>query len=284
MWGWFVPPTNGNYTFYIRSDDHSRLYVSSNDDPANKVIVAIQNGANVEYTNTAGGTPRFGTVQNLVAGQRYYMEALLREGTGGDYVTVVAKAEGEPWPDSTVPATVNPIPGDWFCSYADPNGVFITITNQPQSSTSQPPAAASFTVGADIRPVSYRASVRYQWQKDGVNIPGATGATYTIAATTAADRGSYQCVITVPTLSVTSQAATLGGLVEPVIGAPALNAGVISFEVPTVAGPEYRIQYSDVLPAVSWTELTNAPGTGAPLMIYDVVTGRVQRFYRVRVE
>jgi len=284
MWGWFVPPTNGNYTFYIRSDDHSRLYISSNEDPANKTIVAIQNGANVEYTNTAGGTPRFGTVQNMVGGQRYYMEALLREGTGGDYITVVAKAEGEPWPVSTVPATVNPIPGDWFCSYADPNGVAITITNQPQSVTAPPGTPATFTVGADIRPLNYRGYARYQWQKDGVDIPGATAATYSIAATTPADRGTYTCVIRVPTLTVTSEAATLDSLVTPTIGVPSLSGGVISFEVPTVAGPEYIIQYSDTLPALNWLPLTNAPGTGVPLLIYDTVTANPQRFYRVRVE
>lgn len=36
----------------------------------------------------------------------------------------------------------------------------------------------------------------YQWQKDGVNIAGATNATYVIAAVIAADTGAYEVVMT----------------------------------------------------------------------------------------
>jgi hypothetical protein len=284
MWGWFVPPTNGHYTFYIRSDDDSRLYISSNDNPANKAIVAVQTGANQEYTNTAAGTPRFGTISNMVAGQRYYMEALLREGTGGDYVTVVAKGAGEPPPLSATASTVNPISGDWFCSYADPNGASIVITNQPQSRTNTPPAAASFTVGARAAPANYASVLRYQWQKNGVNIAGANAATFSIAVTSVADQGNYRCVLAVPTLSVTSQVATLSLAVQPTIGPPSVSGGTVSFAVPTVGGSQYAVLYSTNLAPANWQPLTNTAGTGSPILIYDTVTGRSQRFYRVRVD
>jgi uncharacterized repeat protein (TIGR01451 family) len=210
LWGFFVPPTNGNYTFYVRSDDYSQVWLSPNEDPLSKQLIAVQNGANVEYTNTAGGTPRFSTIAGLVAGQRYYMEALLKEGTGGDYITVVAKAEGEPWPVSTNAATVNPIPAAWFCSYADRNGVSIVITNEPQDATVLEVRPVSFTVGADINPADRRALARYQWQKNGVDIPGATGTSYALAAAAFSDNGAaIRCLITVPGLTVTSRVATL---------------------------------------------------------------------------
>ena len=35
--GFFIPPQSDNYTFYIRSDDTSELYLSMGD-PANKVL------------------------------------------------------------------------------------------------------------------------------------------------------------------------------------------------------------------------------------------------------
>lgn len=39
-------------------------------------------------------------------------------------------------------------------------------------------------------------SLTYQWQKDGVNIPGATSATYSVPVTTSALAGSYRCLVT----------------------------------------------------------------------------------------
>lgn len=40
--------------------------------------------------------------------------------------------------------------------------------------------------------------ITYQWQKDGANIPGATGATYIIPAVSPADTGTYEVVLTNP--------------------------------------------------------------------------------------
>lgn len=35
--GFFVPPSDNNYTFYIQADDQAELYLSSNDSAAGKV-------------------------------------------------------------------------------------------------------------------------------------------------------------------------------------------------------------------------------------------------------
>ncbi|UYZ62525.1 PQQ-dependent sugar dehydrogenase [Hymenobacter weizhouensis] len=79
-----------------------------------------------------------------------------------------------------------------------------SISTQPASRSVAPGQSASFTVQA-----TGTAPLSYQWQKDGVNISGATGATYTIASVTAADAGQYRVVVSNAAGSVTSAAATL---------------------------------------------------------------------------
>jgi hypothetical protein len=64
--------------------------------------------------------------------------------------------------------------------------------------------AASFTVSA-----TGGGTLAYQWRKGGTAISGATAATYAIAATTTADAGSYDVVVSNSAGSVTSAAATL---------------------------------------------------------------------------
>lgn len=78
------------------------------------------------------------------------------------------------------------------------------IVNQPVSATVVERDPVSFTVAA-----SGATPLSYQWQKNGVNINGATAATYQIQQTAAADAGSYRCIVTNPIGSVTSNAATL---------------------------------------------------------------------------
>ncbi len=69
-------------------------------------------------------------------------------------------------------------------------------------------SSATFSVG--LSGTSYNVS--YQWQKGTTNIPGATGATYTIPATSAADAGTYRVIITslcAAVAPVTSTVSTL---------------------------------------------------------------------------
>jgi hypothetical protein len=41
--GYVIPPTSGNYVFWIASDDNSALYLSTDEQPANKVQIASVN-------------------------------------------------------------------------------------------------------------------------------------------------------------------------------------------------------------------------------------------------
>ena len=78
------------------------------------------------------------------------------------------------------------------------------ITGHPQSLTVTEGQAANFSVTA-----TGTAALRYQWQKDGVNITGATSASYSISTTSLSDVGDYWVVVSNTVGSATSNQAVL---------------------------------------------------------------------------
>jgi hypothetical protein len=85
--GYVVPPTTGSYTFWIASDDNSELWFSTSADPAGKALIASVTG----YTNAnewTKFTSQQSTPVTLTAGQKYYIEALHKEGASGDHCEV----------------------------------------------------------------------------------------------------------------------------------------------------------------------------------------------------
>jgi hypothetical protein len=86
-----------------------------------------------------------------------------------------------------------------------------TITSQPANQTVVAGQTATFSVVANGT-----SPLTYQWQKNQVNIAGATSASYTTPATTTVDNGtSFQVVVTNPVSSITSNPATLTVTVAP---------------------------------------------------------------------
>jgi len=79
-----------------------------------------------------------------------------------------------------------------------------TIDTSPTSLTVLAGQPAEFTVAA-----SGAGTLSYQWRKDTLDIDGANEATYTIAAVTVDDAGSYDCVVGNGCGSQISAAATL---------------------------------------------------------------------------
>ena len=141
--GFIIPKTNGNYTFAIASDDNSHLFLSSDENPANKRIIAAEpgwsntrewlnssggngqrttpgNGLYSQYSNTWGNVtssdPLANTLntgpgtqiniskpQALLANRRYYIEYLGKEGGGGDDFAVTWVVPSAPPPATPVP-------------------------------------------------------------------------------------------------------------------------------------------------------------------------------------
>lgn len=92
-------------------------------------------------------------------------------------------------------------------------GTTPTITTQPQGQGGCSGNAVTFSVAA-----SGTGPLTYQWRKGGVNISGATSASYTINNVSIADNGNYDVVVTGACGSVTSAVAALN-----VTGAVQLN-------------------------------------------------------------
>ncbi len=89
-------------------------------------------------------------------------------------------------------------------SNADAVGTPPSITLQPVDTPTVSGRQVSFTITANGAPV-----LAYQWAKDGVNIFGALGLTFTLYDPQPADSGHYSVSVTNPYGSVTSRAAVL---------------------------------------------------------------------------
>lgn len=94
------------------------------------------------------------------------------------------------------------------------------ISTAPASRRVTPGTPVSFTVVA-----TGDGPFTYQWRKNNVNIPGATGSTYTIASTVAGDSGAYACLITGWGSIYTQPAILVVGPYNPVLETAAISAG-----------------------------------------------------------
>jgi Immunoglobulin I-set domain len=89
-----------------------------------------------------------------------------------------------------------------------------TITTQPSNQTVSAGQTATFSVVA-----SGTAPLMYQWQKNNMNISGATSATYTTPPTTSGDNGAtFRVMVTNVVTTVSSNTATL--TVNPAVTSP----------------------------------------------------------------
>ncbi len=121
-----------------------------------------------------------------------YTIASVQTNDAGNYRCVVTNAYGSAT-SAAAALTVN-----------IPTPVPASITAQPQSLSRTVGQSAMFTVTA-----AGDAPLVYQWQKNGVNVPGANAASYSIASVQTNDAGNFRCVVTNAYGSATSAVATL---------------------------------------------------------------------------
>lgn len=143
--GLFIPPTSGNWIFYLSSDDSSELYLNpAGKSPDGKVLLTAETACCNGFASHASAP------QALVAGEAYYIEALYKEGVGGDYCQVAAKLDTDP----TDPNTLSPLPAAWLATYVNPVGLSLTVTTNPvsvtvvRSSAATSVALETFTTGS----------------------------------------------------------------------------------------------------------------------------------------
>lgn len=123
--GWITPATDGDYTFFLASDDASQLYLSTDDTPANAVLIAEEvgccqaflepdpNQGSAWHDNGNGMGQTTLAPIHLLATHKYFIRALHTEGGGGDWVKVAWRIAS----DSTPAASLAPIPAQYLSAY-----------------------------------------------------------------------------------------------------------------------------------------------------------------------
>ena len=153
---YLVPPADGDYIFWIAGDDACQLWLSTDDTAANARMIAQVTGWTPvdDWLNTgggAGGPEQKSAAQSLKAGQKYYIEALQKEGGGGDSVSVA-------WGGPTVGDGPVLIAAEFFAKFVetrhpayspDPANGAVDVTNPLISWTAGKTAATAQSVLRD---------------------------------------------------------------------------------------------------------------------------------------
>ncbi len=195
-----VPPMNGYYTFWIASDDNSLLLLSSNENPANETpIASVASWTN--WRNFTAETNQQSAPVYLQGGRRYYLEALMAQGYGGDNLTVQ-------WalPNGTIelPLTTSSAAGTLlipFTGLTNLPGIYLPPTN----TTAVENGNVTFSLL-----VTNQSNVSYQWLLNATNLPGAITPVLTLTNLSLGLSGQIlSCVVSNASGSVTSAPAIL---------------------------------------------------------------------------
>jgi hypothetical protein len=125
--GWIKPTETADYNLFLRSDDLSELHLSTDESPTNKVLIASVGTCCGPFREPDLGFTETSAAIRLEKDKRYYVEALWKEGGGGDYVDVAWRKVGDTFAAQALPA----IPGTVLETLAPPNSLVaptITLT------------------------------------------------------------------------------------------------------------------------------------------------------------
>lgn len=217
--GYAIPGITGPYHFFDNSDDQSELEFSMDGNPDNRQLIAREpqwNGfrqwQSTDRRNTEAPENQSSTLfpngLDLVAGQIYSFSALMKEGGGGDNLSITWQAPGEVLPVNGEPSRIQQ--GN-LAAPADPIGAFVTISQHPADLTVEANQSAAFSVQFECDwwlqgtpPPSY-----IQWRVNETEITGANGRTLTIPTVQDANAGTYSVTIFIPGAEATSVSAML---------------------------------------------------------------------------
>jgi probable HAF family extracellular repeat protein len=166
----------------------------------------------------------------------------------------------------------------WGMYAGHTNAFLLTPVSAPVMMTSAP---APQIVGSG-NPVTLNLGMSagepltYQWMRNGIPIPGATNATYTLSAMSSANAGQY----TVTARNGVGTVASMSAAVS--LFTMQLSAGTTHLTVAAPTGRHFRIDYSDHLGAnANWQTMTNFTVTGSSGQVTDTSSaGATARYYR----
>ena len=189
------------------------------------------------------------------------MEGILKEGTGGDGMSMAFRESADPsFPPNTEAAS----------------GTFFTVPDGPISGGAVLPTDTEVMEGSNVTftAVNFlgRGPLKYQWQRNGVDIPGATTGFLTITASQANDGDNYTVQVF---NSFSSGSASSLLFVDPDFDAPVLigAAGtaslgeiVLSFSEPVAAASALNLANYGVSPSLTISSaVLDATGTKVTL-------------------
>ena len=108
--GYLTPPATGDYRFAVAADDSAVLYVSSDEQPVHREMVATV-PANVPEREYHYYEAQVSRPMSLVAGRRYFVEAIVKNVVGQCHLSVAWTTPGGP-KDVAIPADcLTPVEG-----------------------------------------------------------------------------------------------------------------------------------------------------------------------------
>jgi len=280
MRGYVHPPVTGHYVFWIAADNTAQLFLSTDEDPANAVLIAwVQDKTDPrEWDKYAAQQSQSIYLEN---GRRYYIEAIHKEGGNNDNLAVAWQL-----PDFTFEG---PIPGErlspWVLGDVDtipptrPSGLQaaaidstrIDLTWQPSEDPEtgvehyviyRNSAAVGTSETTDFRDTGLNEAMLYTYEVTGVNPDGFEGKRS--AAVRATPRPSLQWV---HTTDETHVVVTFG---KPVEQRSAETVG------------NYRITYGASQTVGIDTAALQADATRVTLLLSEALADEVT--YTLRVE
>jgi len=199
--GFVIPPADGDYTFWIASDNTSELYLGSGERPETMTRIAWVNTATNPREWTRETNQQSAPIR-LQAGRRYYLEGRMQQSTGSDNLAVRWQLPNGIFEE---PLTAFGAAGTWLIPCLDLEtvpGIYLQPTNVIVSDG----VDAVFCLL-----VTNQCPVTYQWSRNGSMISGATNPVYIVARANPwlDNNSSYSCVVSDGAGSVTSASATL---------------------------------------------------------------------------
>lgn len=193
--GYLLPAATGSHRFWISSSHPSALFLSADENPSTKILIASSPGGTAPRVWNCSGT----ACQNpsapitLDSTKRYYVEAIMKESGQADHLAVAWQPPGGAAPRDGLDVIASGVLG----AYAAPTATQLNITLQPFSLTVEAGCRAVFNVVAATQPPN--VPIAYQWQRNSLDIPGATGPTLATDYLSLNDNLSvYRCFMRAP--------------------------------------------------------------------------------------
>lgn len=297
--GWLRPPLTGPYNFAISSDDNGEFWLSTNVAPDNVQRICYEpvwngprNWTGTDRRNASApenlSETIFSNGINLVAGELYYFEALMKEGGGGDNLGVTWQVPGGP----AISSTNLPIAGEFIYTLDEELGATLTILTQPQDALVYLPAiapSAGFSVAATGAQTNSLITplIATQWQRnDGggwYDLADEVNTNLSVLVTSSDQGALFRARVSLPGEKAFSDSARLT-VATRIIDGILPNGDAFDITIPAVAGLTYVLERTLDTANASWQVVnTVLAGSDGPLSIADPNPPEDRAYYRIVV-